>query len=278
MSVCGVLMVKNEVDVIATTVTHLLSQVDTVIVADNLSTDGTREILDSIHAVYQDRLLIRDDTEIGYWQSRKMTALALNAYALGHDWVVPCDADEIWKSTVVDETVGQALDGLHESYGKASAAVFNHYATALDDQEISNPMLRMEWRTEQPLGLPKTAVRLHPGVVIDAGNHNATGPKSAPNTIGGLLQVRHFPYRSPEQFVSKAITGSKAYAATDLPRGLGLHWREYGERIEELGEEAGGHDWFNRYFCYDDPINAGRAHDQQPDRGLAPLVHDPCFA
>lgn len=43
--VCAVMLVKDESDIIETTIRHLLWHVDEVIVADNMSTDGTYDIL-----------------------------------------------------------------------------------------------------------------------------------------------------------------------------------------------------------------------------------------
>ena len=48
MITAAVTMVRDEADIIETTVRHMLTQVDVVIVADNRSVDGTREILDSL--------------------------------------------------------------------------------------------------------------------------------------------------------------------------------------------------------------------------------------
>ena len=51
MTVVAVTMVRDEEDVIRSTVAHMLDEVDAVIVADNLSTDRTREILDDLLAL-----------------------------------------------------------------------------------------------------------------------------------------------------------------------------------------------------------------------------------
>jgi hypothetical protein len=277
MSTAALMIVKNEIDVIETTVMHTLAQVDELLIADNLSDDGTRDLLAEIARV-DDRVILSDDTEVGYYQSRKMTALALQAADRGHAWVVPVDADEIWLTRKRKTTIAEALAQIgrtNKAVGLVPARVFNHYATVLDNQEESNPMRRMWWRTEEPLGLPKTAVRLHPDVVIGPGNHAAVPPKNAPSAWPGVLEVRHFPYRSPEQFVSKATTGNIAYRATDLPRDTGIHWREYGERIEAEGDERGGYDVFLAHFMYEHPGSAGRLGDPQPELGLARVVCDP---
>ena len=70
MAVVAVTMVKNEADVIETTIRHIAAHVDHVIVADNGSTDGTRELLDELPCE------VIDDPDPAYYQSRKMSALA----------------------------------------------------------------------------------------------------------------------------------------------------------------------------------------------------------
>jgi glycosyltransferase involved in cell wall biosynthesis len=252
MAVFAITMVRDEADVVAATVGHMIGQVDQVVVLDNGSTDGTRAILSELDCV------VDDDPERGYYQSRKMTELARQVGAAGADWVVPFDADEIWLAPD-GRTVADALVGLEPHFAVATAQMFNHYATGTDP-DAGSPVERMGWRTREALPLPKVACRPALPVTIDQGNHAARYPQCA--VADGVLEVRHFPYRSPEQFVSKARNGAAAYAATDLDRTVGLHWREYGELVDRDGEGA-GHDWFREHFYFADP-------DVDPQ-----LVYDP---
>lgn len=253
MEVAAITMVRDEADIVAETVGHMLSQVDFVIVADNGSTDGTREILNDM-ARGCERLVVKDDPEIGYFQSRKMSALAAEAAEMGAEWTVPFDADEIWHAH--GRRIAEVLGEVDEVV--ATASVVNHVAALGDDMDVG-PVARTAWRQRQALVLPKVACRPRLPVTIAAGNHTAHYPSGV---VHGLLEVRHFPYRTPEQFVHKARNGAAAYAATDLPRDTGLHWREYGELIEAEGEEA-GHAWFRKHFWSPDP-------ERDPS-----LVHDP---
>ncbi len=79
MSVVGVSTVKDEADVVEWTLRHMADEVDSLVVADNGSRDGTREIL----AWLADELplTVVDDPEVGYYQSRRITRLADEAAA-----------------------------------------------------------------------------------------------------------------------------------------------------------------------------------------------------
>lgn len=102
MTTVAVCMARDEADVIGSTVAHMLAQVDAVIVADNLSTDRTREILDEMASAHPGRLVVVEDPDPAYRQSEKMTALALRARLdFGAEWIVPFDADEVWYSPSV---------------------------------------------------------------------------------------------------------------------------------------------------------------------------------
>jgi hypothetical protein len=116
----------------------------------------------------------------------------------------------------------------------------------------------------EPGALPKVAARLRDDLVIEQGNHAATfdgGTTSFP----GQLVVRHFPYRSAEQFVRKARNGAEAYAATDLPFSAGQHWREYGQLLDQGGPEV-LEDVFRTWFWKADPT-------RNPE-----LIRDPAMA
>lgn len=240
MTVAAISMVRDEEDIIRSTVEHMLTQVDVVIVADNRSVDGTREILDSLDVV------VIDDPERGYFQSRKMTELAHFARTeFGADWAVPFDADEWWYSPH-----GRIADILEDvgAWPIVTAELYDHVATGLDP--AGDPIDVMGWRRRKPGALPKVACRTAPDLVIEQGNHGARYDAPAPTTPG--LVVRHFPYRSPEQFARKAINGAEAYAATDLPEDTGRHWREYGRIAKTSGVEA-LHDVFRRWFWVAEP-------------------------
>jgi glycosyltransferase involved in cell wall biosynthesis len=255
VSLWAILLVKDEADVIEPVLRHIAAQgVEGIIVADNASTDGTREIIESLRDMGCP-LVVQDDEEIGYWQSRKMTSLATQAHAAGAEWVWPCDADELWyfgdTQRLADVVRKADGDVLH-------ARLWHHFATSVD-ADGANPFERMVYRgQEAPIG--KVIVRWRDGAIIEAGNHGAILPGSpAPSSVRDV-QIRHFPYRSADQFVRKAVNGSRAYAATDLPYGIGQHWREYGVLYQKGGEEA-LRAAYHAHFHYDLPSADGLVYD-----------------
>lgn len=228
MTAIGIAMVRDEADVIGSVVRHMLTQVDHVLIADNGSIDGTRDILDELPVE------VIDDPERGYYQSRKMTSLAMEAGKRGAEWIVPFDADEIVYSPF--GRVAGVLEDLAPQWLVASSELYDHVATGADPKE-DDPVLRIGWRRRQSVPLVKVACRYRHDLVVEQGNHAASYDGGS-TVFPGLLVTRHFPYRSVEQFISKVRNGAQAYAATDLPEEVGAHWRRYGDILHAFGEEG----------------------------------------
>lgn len=250
MSAWGITMVRDEVDIIEATVRQMASQVDHVLVADNLSEDGTREILDRLTEELP--LTIVDDRDPAYLQSEKMTRLAARAAQEGAEWVVAFDSDEWWYSPF-----GRIADILAEHPGAvATAEIYDHVATSRDSEE-SDPTKRIGWHRRQPCPLQKVACRPVLPATITQGNHAAHYPTQQPLT--GQIVIRHFPMRSAEQMIHKARIGGAAYEATDLPADVGAHWRQWNQLSDEQLEEV-----FREYYFSDAP-------ESDPE-----LIFDPC--
>jgi glycosyltransferase involved in cell wall biosynthesis len=266
--VIAVSMVKDEADVIETTIRRMAAHVDGMIVADNASTDGTREILDELARDLP--LTVVDDRERGYYQSEKITRLARDARIHGASWVIPFDADEIWLPR--DRfRIGDLLDSLPEHVLMAEALLFDHVATSLDDQAEPDPVKRIGWRRAAPTPLRKVACRTSRGLTIHQGNHSAAyAGVRHPAVITTALEIRHFPYRSVEQLVRKVRNGAAAYAASDLPESVGAHWRAYGRILTELGE-SGIAELFHKWYWRESPEQPLLIEGEQQ----SPLVFDP---
>lgn len=270
MTVVGISMVKDEADVVGFTVEHMLHQCDYVLVADNMSTDATPDILDNLVTKY-DNLLVVPDHEPAYFQSAKMTSLAHQAHKyFGAEWIVPFDADEWWGTTSTDTPLRTRLQSApdHRLFRTLAASLYDHVPTAADPWADS-PIHRMVYRTKLPLPLPKTIGRWAEDMVIEQGNHAILyGGKPCPGTA--VLTCHHFPVRSFSQFVRKARNGAAAYAAAGprLDPSSGAHWRSWGKMSDD--------ELLHIYQTYYFRSGANPLYDVYVDGALLPrLMYDP---
>jgi len=248
-SIVAVSMCKDEIDVIEVTLRHMATQVDFLVVADNNSTDGTRDLLSDL--TYDLPLTVLDDPEVGFMQSRKMTDLAKVARN-NHDaeWIIAFDADEFWYSPF--GTIKDVLNEVGPQWLTATAALYDHVSSSEDNLEALNPVKRIGWRRREKGALPKVACRWREDLTIEQGNHSATYDGGT-TYIDGLLVIRHFPYRSPDQFTKKVSNGAAAYAATDLGEDIGAHWRGYGAILAASGEEVLKNEVYKKWFYLENP-------------------------
>ena len=263
--VWAVLAVKNEADIIAATLAHLDSEhLAGIVVCDNGSTDGTRDLIADFASAADTRTVVDDDPDPGYYQSARMTRLAAVAGDHGAEWVLPVDADELWYSPPAP--LGDHLADVRRDVNVLHVTLWNHWATALDPS--GHPFTSMRYRDGKPGALGKVAVRFTPGMVIDQGNHSASFAGARLEAGWSDLAIRHFPYRSADQFVAKARTGAAAYAATDLPADMGAHWRQYGQILDLHGPDALA-DVFRHHFWHLSPIDDHMVEDPAPFRRWA---------
>lgn len=209
-------MVRDEVDVICFTISHLVSQgVDRVLVADNNSRDGT---LEAVHELSKSlSVTVAVDGEVGYYQAWKMTRLARYAACSGAEWIIPFDADELWvapQTTLKDFLAGTELDIV-------KAQMIDYVPQPGDDPGEPNPYRRILHRVAEPKGVKKVAFRAHRLARVAVGNHTVRHPGRS----GDGLEVRHFPNRTPEQLLRKMRQGSEALASTHQPENVGREWR-----------------------------------------------------
>jgi hypothetical protein len=262
-TVFGITMVRDEIDVIRGVLRHMAGQVDHIIVADNLSVDGTTRALAELADELP--LTVVTDLEAGYYQAIKMTALAEQAAAAGAVWIAPFDADEIWYG-IGGRRMAEVL--VEQSWPVARVPIINHIATWLDEPD-PDPFRAMVWRQREPQELEKVAFRWESGARIRQGNHGVDLPSLLLDESPALIcepvvALRHFPIRSAEQMISKARNGAAAYAAApDLPLHFGEHWRAWGQILETRGPE-GLHEAFREHWCQRSPVDIGLTRDPAP--------------
>lgn len=254
MSIFGVSMVRDELDILPYTLPRMMAQLDHIVVSDNNSTDGTREWL-AEYACDHDITVIWDP-DPAYTQSAKMSFLGRLAGEMGATWVTPFDADEVW---IADPPLNEYLPPM--SAHVIQADLFDHVVTGTDDLNISDTVRRIGWRRVDRLPLPKVACRVLPGLVIEQGNHSARYPGPHTTEWTGVV-VHHFPYRSVPQMIRKARQGAAAYEAAGnrVPAGAGAHWKGYAALTDEQIAEV-----FCEWFYSDHPDeDTGLVYDPLP--------------
>ena len=256
--IVGIGMVRDEADIIDQTMINLRVQgVDRFIVLDNGSTDRTRSLL-----ACSDVEVI-DDPEVGYHQDAKMSKLARLAHEQGATWVLPFDADEYWYCPDGD-TIAGTLHTLPADVNVVAAQEFKHWPTPWDDP-TPDPFQRIRWRETEPHRLHKVCFRATADPKVHMGNHgvNFGGyDPDRPDPAYLALELRHYPYRSFNQFARKVRNGREAYEAADLHPMFGTHWREMGAYTDTQLREV----WAD--------CTAGTAYDH-PWLGHGELIEDP---
>ena len=232
MSVIGISMCRNEIDVAPYVVRNMLVECDALIIADNGSTDGTRELLEALAGP---DLILVDEPRFGYRQAETMNRLAGVAMEMGAEWCVPFDFDEWWDSA--DGRIADVLATLPAGLEATGTRTWDMVPQP-SDEPGPNPFRRIVMTRPGSLWARpesrKCAYRPGPGRVLCQGNHGLEG---RPLPDFGPLRVRHFPFRSFEQAKAKLRHGRLAAEASGLGPGYGAHWLEWGAYPdEELGE------------------------------------------
>jgi glycosyltransferase involved in cell wall biosynthesis len=243
------LLVKNEADIIKYNLDHHLSSgVDKVIVMDNNSSDGTRDILESYQ---KDLVSIIDQPSNSYYQSVWVTEMNKLAKRMGANYIINADADEFFYNTnnLKDEFLSDHYQGINvdviniglqykdgkESFPKDNILTIN--------KNFNGKGIRLKWPTTFMYKTQPYDCNVHQG------NHMVDGATPIRNSIGTVIY--HFPYRSKKQFIDKIKNGIKVLSNSNLPAGQGYHW------IEMYNEYSSGRidDYYKNHIAIDNSDN-----------------------
>lgn len=232
------LMVRDEADVIAAMLEHHLAQgVDRIVVTDNGSVDGTREILEDYARVAPITLL--HDPEHRKQQGEVVTRMARRAAVEhGADWVINGDADEFVRPVDPALTLRDAFAELPRAIGSFRVPVVNLVGPLALRGSGLRRLVHRDLRSEEALrraGLVAhpTPNAVHVGdaeVEVAQGNHRVSIPESGPVPDALALEVLHLPWRSMAQIERKTRNMGEGYDASPhlhpSPRHHGMRdWR-----------------------------------------------------
>jgi hypothetical protein len=228
MKLVMTLLVRDEIDILSSNISfHLDHGVDFIIATDNLSVDGTADVLRH----YERRGLLHYIYEAGddYAQHRWVTRMArLASTTFSADWVINSDADEFWCAERGD--LKQTLSAAPPSCEALLIDRVNFLPRPMREGEFfADAMIVRERRSLNLRGLPlpgKISHRAFPDIDVEQGNH-AVRRHDRPLATGSVpIKILHFPMRSYRQFANKISKGGAAYERnTHLPAHMGGTWR-----------------------------------------------------
>ncbi|MFP7759733.1 glycosyltransferase family 2 protein [Marisediminicola sp. LYQ134] len=215
------MMVRDEADIIESTVNFYLEQgVDTLVITDNASTDGTTEILQRLADAGS--ILLEHDPVHRKQQAAVVTSMARRlSTEHGVDWVINADADEFLLP--VDRTLDlrAVFEAMPTSIGSFLVPVVNMIGPLVRRGSRLADFVWRDGRTVDELravGLQShpTPNAIHvgaPDVTVAQGNHAASIPNSGGVPAGLELEVLHVPWRAWEQYEHRVDISGAAYLA-----------------------------------------------------------------
>lgn len=236
MKITVIGMVKNAADVIETFIRANGCFADNFAIIDNNSTDNTLFILKKLKEEGYD-ITIYSDTENAYLQSAKMNMLISKVIKdFSPDWIVPLDDDEILTSTTT-RTVREIIStwDKNDSY----YAKWRIYTpTEEDDYNEICVAKRQKFHFSDSLVSQKKVIfssstASNENFRIVQGNHYYIGSDSIQKDQEELI-ISHYPVRSEEQIISKALVGWTNYLAMpNKAEGNGGHWQAIYNQYKE---------------------------------------------
>lgn len=224
-SILAIAMVKNEQDVIEAMVRHNLRFLERLVVVDNGSVDGTRNILHKLSQEFS-QLIVTEDDRFGYDQSERMTRY-LHEYQAAYpsEFVMALDADE-FLDVADSTTLRAAITDIPEG-GYGLIPWCTYVLTPNQPRDSSEDILRiMEWRRREELPTYfKSIIRLDRApaeqLEFNQGNHfvRKISGESIPVVQLHRLRLLHYPVRSKDQLMAKTIVGWMAHLVLDADAG-----------------------------------------------------------
>jgi hypothetical protein len=253
MKLVMTLLARDEADIVADQLKfHLNAGVDFVVAMDNLSQDGTTEILESyardgrLHLIRQDSEYLRQAdwiTEMG----------RLAATDFGADWVVHSDADEFWWPR--GESLKDVLASIPGRYGVVRA-LLRHFVPRADDGSSFAERMTVRISTSSPINDPRSLFRpnlkvIHradPNVNVSIGAQRLIDTSLVPLRGWYPVEFFHFPVRTLEQCELKYAHQQTGPNTTPSP---------YYDRVRKLIAEGRLEEVFDSLMVDDTALERG---------------------
>ena len=253
MKLVMTLLARDEADIVDAQVKfHLNAGVDFVIATDNLSQDGTTEILDS-YAKAGQLHLIREDGEYLH-QAEWITRMGrLAATEFGADWIIHSDADEFWWPR--GDSLKEVLRSIPTRYGIVRA-LLRHFVPRPDDGSSFDERMIVRMSTSSPINDPRSLFRpnlkiIHradPHVNVSIGAQRLIDSALVPLRGWYPIEFFHFPVRSLEQCERKYSHQQTGPGQTPSP---------YYDRVRSLIDEGRLEEVYGSLVVGDDALEQG---------------------
>lgn len=233
-------MVKNEADVIEAFVRHNLAFMDTMIIIDNDSVDGTRNILVKLRREGLPIVLF-DDPEVAYFQAEKVTAVYRDVVPRYKPrFVFLLDADEFIVAPSRDALYGQLRSLRPGSQGQYFWRTYIPAPTGAESS-VTDPLRSITHRRAVEKPWPKsiivTKAEIDLELEIQQGGHDVEyAGRSLPKVKLQHAALAHFPVRSVDQITAKALVGWISYMERNRHRPLrsaGFQWKTLYDRVAD---------------------------------------------
>lgn len=241
MTLVGVVMVKNEADIVEAFVRHNLELLDRLLIVDHQSSDATVKVLTALRAEGMPIELMRD-TALAFRQGDRIGELARLAFQrFGADHVFALDADEF----VLAPSRAELEDRLSALPAGACASIpWRNQVPEDVPPDAAHPFARIRLAASADLP-PMTKLVLGRDFTdhrheMSHGNHALLErqgehwlPRTPPPALPGVV-LAHVPFRSIEQFIAKIVL---SWFGNRLLQGAAArvsetnwHWRDLFDR------------------------------------------------
>ncbi len=253
MKLVMTLLARDEADIVDEQIRfHLNAGVDFMIAMDNLSADGTTEILES-YAKTGELHLIREDgayLQQAEWITR-MGRLAATDF--GADWIIHSDADEFWWPR--GDSLKDVLASIPSRYGIVRA-LLRHFVPRPEDGSSFAERMTVRMSASAPINDPRSLFRpnlkiVHradPNVNVSIGAQRLIDSALVPLRGWYPIEFFHFPVRSLEQCELKYAHQQTGPGQTPSP---------YYDRVRALIDEGRLEEVYESLVVVDDALERG---------------------